>query len=259
MLQVALSADYPGKKNVLRDVKFEMSRGEVLGLVGQSGSGKSTLAMAVLRLLHFRGGTVRGRIVFEAQDLVSLPERQLGGYRGRQIAYVPQSPSTSLNQALKIRTLFAEAWRAHRSQPISQEDMLDLLTQVSLPTSADFLNSRAGQLSIGQGQRLLIALALLHQPRLIVADEPTSALDLITQQEVLRLFRGIADQSGTAILFISHDLTSVAQICDRVAILYEGEIVETGETHEVFERPKHEYAKRLIGALPRIALCDLSR
>ena len=130
--------------------------------------------------------------------------------------------------------------------------MLDLLAKVSLPAQADFLNLRSGEMSIGQGQRLLIALALLHRPRLIVADEPTSALDLITQQEILGLFRKIRDDSGTAILFISHDLASVAQICDRVAILYAGEIIETGSTSEVFERPKHPYAQRLIGALPQL-------
>jgi ABC-type dipeptide/oligopeptide/nickel transport system ATPase component len=252
MLQVAISADYPGKKNVLRDVAFDMSPGEVLGLVGQSGSGKSTLALALLRLLHFRGGAVRGSIVFEGRDLAASPEKLVRTYRGRKIAYVPQSPAASLNQALRIRTLISEAWRAHNPQAISRETMLDLLSQVSLPAQPDFLDLRSGQLSVGQGQRLLIALALLHGPRLIVADEPTSALDLITQQEILSLFRRISDDCGTAILFISHDLTSVAQICDRVAILYEGEIIEVGPTPEVFEHPKHPYARRLIGALPRL-------
>ncbi len=254
MLRVELSADSPGKKNVLRDVTFDMTPGEVLGLVGQSGSGKSTLALALLRLLHFRGGVVRGRIVFEGQDLGTSPEKLVRTYRGRKIAYVPQSPATSLNQALRVRTLISEAWRAHNPRPIEEPAMLDLLNQVSLPVEADFLNLRSGQLSIGQGQRLLIALAVLHGPRLIVADEPTSALDLITQQEILRLFRRISDDSGTAILFISHDLTSVAQICDRVAILFEGQIIELAPTREVFEQPRHPYAQRLIGALPRLPL-----
>jgi peptide/nickel transport system ATP-binding protein len=253
MLQVQISADYPGRKNVLHDVTFNLSGGEVLGLVGQSGSGKSTLALALLRLLHYRGGVVRGHINFEGQDLASGPERLVRTYRGRKIAYVPQSPATSLNQALRVRTLISEAWRAHEPRAISQEAMLDLLAQVSLPAQPDFLNLRSGEMSIGQGQRLLIALALLHRPRLIVADEPTSALDLITQQEILQLFRRIRDDSGTAILFISHDLTSVAQICDRVAILYAGEIIEIGPTSEVFERPQHPYAQRLIGALPRLS------
>jgi ABC-type dipeptide/oligopeptide/nickel transport system ATPase component len=252
MLHVELSADYPGKKNVLRDVTFDMAPGEVLGLVGQSGSGKSTLALALLRLLHFRGGAVRGRIVFEGQDLAASPEKLVRTYRGRKIAYVPQSPATSLNQALRIRTLISEAWRAHSRQPIPPPAMLDLLAQVSLPAEPGFLDLRSGELSVGQGQRLLIALALLHGPRLIIADEPTSALDLITQQDILRLFRRISDDSGTAILFISHDLASVAQICDRVAILYEGEIIEIGPTSQVFENPQHPYAQRLIGALPRL-------
>ena len=254
MLHVAISADYPGKKNVLRDVQFDMSGGEVLGLVGQSGSGKSTLALALLRLLHFRGGTVRGRIVFEGRDLAALPEKLVRPWRGRRIAYVPQSPASSLNPALRIRTLIGEAWLAHNSRALPQEAMLDLLGEVSLPAPPDFLKLRSGELSIGQGQRLLIALALLHRPGLIIADEPTSALDLITQQDILKLFRRISDSGGTAILFISHDLTSVAQICDRVAVLYQGEIIEIGPTSQVFEQPRHPYAQRLIGALPRLDL-----
>ena len=254
MLHVAISADYPGKKDVLRDVRFDMSRGEVLGLVGQSGSGKSTLALALLRILEFRGGTVRGHIVFEGQDLGALPEKLVRTWRGRRIAYVPQSPASSLNPALRIRTLIGEAWLAHNSRALSQEAMLDLLGEVSLPAQPDFLNLRSGELSIGQGQRLLIALALLHRPGLIVADEPTSALDLITQQDILKLFRRISDSGGTAILFISHDLTSVAQICDRVAVLYQGEIIEIGSTSQVFLQPRHPYAQRLIAALPRMNL-----
>ena len=253
MLHVAISADYPGKKNVLRNVRFDMPTGEVLGLVGQSGSGKSTLALALLRLLEFRGGTVRGQIVFEGQDLAACPEKLARTFRGRRIAYVPQSPSSSLNPALRLRTMIGEAWLAHNSRPLSTDVMLGLLGEVSLPAQADFLNLRGRELSIGQGQRLLIALALLHRPALIVADEPTSALDLITQRDILRLFRSIRDKSGTAILFISHDLTSVAQICDRVAVLYQGEIVEMGVTSEVFSQPRHPYAQRLIGAVPRLS------
>jgi ABC-type dipeptide/oligopeptide/nickel transport system ATPase component len=252
MLHVAISADYPGKPDVLRNVTFHMADGELLGLVGQSGSGKSTLALALLNLLHFRGGAVRGRILFEEQNLLGLPERVARTYRGRKIAYVPQSPSSSLNQTLRIRSLISEAWRAHNPDAISTAAMLDLLNQVSLPPEPGFLNLRGGQLSVGQGQRLLIALALLHRPRLIVADEATSALDLITQQDILHLFQQIG-KSGTAVLFISHDLTSVARICDRVAILYAGEIIEIGPTRQVFERPQHPYAQRLMGALPQFA------
>jgi len=252
MLHVAISADYPGKPNVLREVAFDMCPGEVLGLVGESGSGKSTLALALLRLLEFRGGKVRGRMVFDGQDLAVLSETQVRTYRGRRIAYVPQSPSSSLNAALRIRTLIGEAWLAHNSRALSEEAMLHLLNEVSLPAHRDFLQLRSGELSVGQGQRLLIALAILHRPSLIIADEPTSALDLITQQDILKLFRRISDSGGTAILFISHDLSSVAQICDRVAVLYQGEIIEIGPTAEVFLQPRHPYAQRLMAALPRL-------
>jgi len=132
--------------------------------------------------------------------------------------------------------------------------MLELLARVSLPAEESFLQLRSGQLSVGQGQRLLIALALLHAPRLIVADEPTSALDVITQQEILALFRRISDESGTAILFISHDLLSVAQICDRVAILYGERLSRLGPRLRCSNAPRHPYAQRLIGAIPRLAL-----
>ncbi len=252
MLRVDLSADYPGKKDVLKSVRFEIARGEVLGLAGQSGSGKSTIALSLLRLLHLKGGIMRGHVILEGEDLAEMPESRVRLYRGRDIAYVPQSPSSSLNPMLRIRSLISETWRAHKTNAISEHTMLGLLRQVSLPASPEFLNLRASQLSVGQGQRLLIGLALLHQPKLIVADEPTSALDLITQQEILCLFRKITDESGTAILYISHDLTSVLQLCDRVAILFDGRIVEAGPTADVFRSPQHPYAQRLIGALPRL-------
>lgn len=252
MLRVDLSADYPGKKDVLRDVCFHMDRGEVLGLIGESGSGKSTLGLALLRLLHLKGGFTRGRVILEGVDLAALPESRMRAYRGRDISYVPQSPSTSFSPRFRIRNVISEAWRAHQAKSMPEQAMLELLQAVSLPASRDFLSLRCDQLSVGQGQRLLIGLALLHNPKLIVADEPTSALDLITQQEILRLFREISDRSGTAILYISHDLTSVLQLCDRVAILWQGQIVETGPTGEIFRFPRHPYARRLIGALPQV-------
>ena len=248
MLQVNVSASYGSKKEILRNVQFDMRPGEILGLAGESGSGKSTLALALVRLLHFRGGSTQGHIFFEDRDLLRLPESQMRPYRGRVIAYVPQSPTASLNPALCVRTLIAETWRAHNRSPIPPEVVITALSEVSLPASDEFLSFRPGQLSVGQCQRLLIALALLHQPKLIVADESTSALDPITQQEILRLFQQIRSRHGTSILFISHDLACVARICDRVAIMYRGEIVEIGETTEVFGSPRHSYARRLIGA-----------
>ena len=248
LLSVSISAGYTGRPDVLKDVNLEVRRGEILALVGQSGSGKSTIALAILGLLAMRGGTVRGKIIFEGADLLPLPERRLREIRGLRIALVPQSPLASLNPALKIGTQFAEAWKAHQSSAWRAE-ALAALELASL--SAEILDQYPRQLSVGLAQRVLIAMAILHRPALIIADEPTSALDVITQSEILSLFQDLNRRLGTSILYISHDLLSVASLSHRVAILSAGEVVETGLTEQIFASPKHPYTARLIAALPR--------
>jgi len=190
LLKVHLSAGYPPTPNVLRDASFELQPGEILGLVGESGSGKSTLALAVLRLLSYRGGAVTGEICFQGRDLIPLPEREMRHIRGRQIGFVPQSPVTSLNPALRIGTQLNEAWTAHANGAMSQrrDRFLSLLDSVSLPADDALLRRHPGELSVGQAQRLLIAMSILHRPSLVIADEPTSALDVVTQSEILKLF-----------------------------------------------------------------------
>jgi ABC-type glutathione transport system ATPase component len=254
LLTADLSVHYGDKPAVLRDVKFEIRRGEVLGLVGQSGSGKSTLAMAILGLLDRKRAKSDGSIAFDGQDLLTLGERELRGLRGRKIALVLQSPLSSLNPALKIRTQLKEAWRAHAtgSSADCESAIRAALESVSLPSSDEFLQKFPSQMSVGQAQRVLIAMAVLHRPALLIADEATSALDVITQSEILALFRELNRNSGMAILYISHDLASVADICDRIAILHEGHIVETGTTEQVLTRPCHEYTRRLMAAMPKM-------
>jgi ABC-type glutathione transport system ATPase component len=254
LLTADLSVHYGDKPAVLRDVKFEIRRGEVLGLVGQSGSGKSTLAMAILGLLDRKRAKSDGSIAFDGQDLLTLGERELRGLRGRKIALVLQSPLSSLNPALKIRTQLKEAWRAHAagSSTDCETKIRAALASVSLPSSDEFLQKFASQMSVGQAQRVLIAMAVLHRPALLIADEATSALDVITQSEILALFRELNRNSGMAILYISHDLASVADICDRIAILHEGQIVETGTTEQVLTRPGHDYTRRLMAAMPKM-------
>src|ERR1700726_545656 len=249
-----LSVRYGDKPAVLRDVELEIRRGEVLGLVGQSGSGKSTLAMAILGLLDRKAARAEGAIKFEGCDLLTLRERELRGLRGRKIALVLQSPLSSLNPALKIRTQLNEAWRAHAegSNADCESSIRAALDSVSLPSNDDFLRKHPSQMSVGQAQRVLIAMAVLHRPALLIADEATSALDVITQSEILALFRGLNRSSGMAILYISHDLASVAGICDRIAILHEGRIVETGSTEQVLLSPCHEYTQRLMAAMPKM-------
>jgi ABC-type dipeptide/oligopeptide/nickel transport system ATPase component len=172
--------------------------------------------------------------------------------RGSEIGLVLQSPLSSLNPALRIGTQLTEAWKAHATGPRDEAKrrIQDALLAVSLPSDDEFLRRFPSQLSVGQAQRVLIAMSVMHRPALLIADEPTSALDVITQKEVLQLFRKLNQELGTAILYISHDLLSVAMICDRIAILNQGEIVECGSTGQIFNHPAHPYTRKLIAALP---------
>jgi len=252
LLSLRVSVDYGNKRDVLRDVQLEVSGGEICGLVGQSGSGKSTLSLAVLRLLEMKGGSARGEVQFAGRDLMKLPEREMRDIRGRQISLVLQSPHSSLNPALRIGAQLSEAWRAHaRDGDAASAQISASLASVSLPAGREFLRRYPAQLSVGQAQRVLIAMAILHRPLLLIADEPTSALDVITQAEILELFARLNRELGMAILFISHDLLSVATLCHRLAILHEGVIVESGSVRQIFERPAHPYTRRLLQALPQ--------
>ncbi len=253
LISVHISVSY-GPKPVLRDIALDINKGEVLGLVGQSGSGKSTLAMSMLGLLDRKRTKVEGKIEFEGRNLLNLKDRELRELRGRKVALVLQSPYSSLNPSLKIRTQMREVWRAHASGSKADCDgfIRSALENVSLPSSDEFLRKYPSQMSVGQAQRVLIAMAIMHGPSLLIADEATSALDVITQSEILKLFRELNRTSGMAILYISHDLASVAGICDRVAILHEGSIVETGDAAQVWTHPRHPYTQRLLAAMPKM-------
>ncbi|MGA2095986.1 MAG: ABC transporter ATP-binding protein [Candidatus Acidiferrum sp.] len=256
LLRLHLSVDYRHKPGVLRDISLELQRGEILGLVGHSGSGKSTLALAILQLLHLKGGKVEGEVLFKGQNLLPLKERQLRTLRGREISIVLQSPLAALNPALSIGAQLREAWRAHANS--SAKDCLDAmqrsLESVSLPSDEEFLKRRSSQLSVGQAQRVVIAMAILHRPSLLIADEATSALDPITQSEILNLFARLNRELKMAIFYISHDLLSVAALCHRIAILHHGQIVETGSPQMIFGAPSHEYTQKLVAALPKSPL-----
>ena len=252
LLSLRLSVDYRTKSGVLRDIFLEIRRGEIVGLVGQSGSGKSTLALAILRLLHLKGAKVRGEVIFQGDNLLQKTESHLRSIRGREMSIVLQSPLTSLNPALRIGAQLREAWHAHSTGTAqgSLEVVRKALKSVSLPDDDDFLDRRPSQLSVGQGQRVIIAMAILHRPSLLIADEATSALDTITQSEVLSLFRKLNRELNMAVLYISHDLLSVAALCHRIAILNDGEIVECDTPDVIFDSPRHPYTRSLIAALP---------
>jgi ABC-type glutathione transport system ATPase component len=252
LLAANLSVDYRNKTGVLRNISLGIERREILGLVGQSGSGKSTLALALMGLLPLKGGGVKGEILFRGKDLLKTSENDLRAIRGKEMSIVLQSPLAALNPALSISSQLTEAWKAHERGNDAQgvASIQAALTSVSLPQDKDFLRRRPSQLSVGQGQRVCIAMAVLHRPALLLADEATSALDPITQSEILNLFARLNREMGTAILYISHDLLSVAALCHRICILHEGQIVECGTPEAIFHAAQHEYTRKLVAALP---------
>jgi len=254
LLQARISVDYPNKPGALREVSIDISAGEILGLAGESGSGKSTISLALLRLLEHKGASIAGEILFDGRDLLRLRASEMRRIRGRDIALVLQSPLASLNPALRIGTQMAEAWRAHQSGAAAKQwrtRTLDLFQRVSLPAEESFLDRYPRQLSVGQAQRVLIAMAVLHKPRLLIADEPTSALDAITQSEILELFRSLNRELNMAMLFVSHDLLAVASLCSRIAILQRGRVIETGLTEQMFRDPRTEDTRALLEAVLR--------
>jgi ABC-type dipeptide/oligopeptide/nickel transport system ATPase component len=251
LLKLQISVEY-AQKRVLNDVSLEIAEGEILGLVGPSGEGKSTIALSILGLLGFKGGRCTGEILFQQRDLVKLNAREMRRLRGKEIGLVPQSPLAALNPNVRLGSQLEEAWRAHeRGDP----DWKPLLESVSLPAEESFLRLYPRNLSVGLAQRFLIAMAILHHPALLLADESTSALDMITQAEILALFRRLNRERGIAMLYISHDLASVASVCHRVAILHEGRIVECNTVERVFVNPQHGYTRELIAAIPRVPVC----
>ena len=254
MIAINITVSYPGKAQVLRDFHLEIAAGKIAGLAGSSGCGKSTLALAILGLLGYKGGKVTGSIEFQGRELLGLPESELRRIRGKQISLVMQSPVAALNPALRIGAQMREAWTAHAPESDWKAKSLEAFSEVSLPRTEAFLNLYPRELSVGLAQRVLIAMAILHRPKLLIADEATSALDVITQRDILELFRRLSWERNMSILYISHDLPSVAALCNTTGILKNGELVEYGPTASLFASPRHPYTAELIAALPRIGV-----
>ncbi len=232
-------------------VDLEVRGNEVLGLAGESGSGKSTLALGVLRLLRPPGRVVEGRVRFGDVDLLALQERDLRALRWRQFAYIPQGSMSALNPVMRLRSQFADTLAAH-GERMPPAAMHDRFTQVlhGVGLEADILPRYPHELSGGMRQRVCIALALLLGPQLIIADEPTSALDVISQRVVLETLAAARQAIGASMLLIGHDLALLAQVTDRLGIMYAGRIVELGATGELFANAQHPYTQRLISSIP---------
>lgn len=241
----------------VRDVSLAVRKNETLAVVGESGSGKSVTALSVLRLLPEAGSRHGGgQILLEGRDLASIPEKQMAALRGDAIAMIFQEPMTSLNPTMTVGDQIAEAIRQHRhlSWREARALALEALEEVKIPAAASRFGDYPHQFSGGMRQRVMIAMALACKPKVLLADEPTTALDVTIQAQILSLLSELKEAHGMAVVFITHNLGVVAQIADRVAVMYAGEVVETADVNTLFARPTHPYTEALLRAMPRVDL-----
>ena len=233
-------------------VSFKVDRGEVLGLVGESGSGKSVTGFSIMGLIDAPGRIVSGSIKLNGRELVGLDEDSFRKARGREVAMIFQDPMMTLNPVLRVDTQMIEAVTAHErvSHKAARERARDALARVGIPSPEERLNAYPHQFSGGMRQRVAIAIALLHSPPLIICDEPTTALDVTIQSQILAEMQELCTETGTALVWITHDLGVVAGLADRIAVMYAGRIVETGPVDPVLDTPLHPYTAGLLGSLP---------
>jgi peptide/nickel transport system ATP-binding protein len=242
-----------GILTAIRNASFDVQPGEIVGIVGESGCGKSTISSALMRLLPPNGRITAGRIQFGDQDLLALDEEGMRRLRGQEIAMIFQDPMSSLNPVFSIEQQMVDAIRAHASTgptATPRDRAVEMLDRVGIPDTAQRIKDYPHQFSGGMRQRIMIATALLSGARLLIADEPTSALDVTLEAQIIDLMRGLRDEFGAALVYITHDLGVVAQLCDRVLVMYAGNIVESGEVFAIFERPKHPYTQALLNSHP---------
>ena len=242
-------------------VSFYLDRGELLGLVGESGCGKSITALSIMRLVAPPGKIVAGEILFEGRDLLKLSNAEMRSMRGNDVAMIFQDPMTSLNPVFTVGEQIAEALRLHRklSRKAARAAAVEAMREVSIPDPELRVNDYPHQLSGGMRQRVMIAMALACDPKVLIADEPTTALDVTIQAQILELLDNLRRTRDLAVLLITHDLGVVAEVADRVAVMYTGKIVEESPVDELFARPKHPYTEGLLRSVPKLTAKDVAR
>ncbi len=244
---------YEGTMHVLDDVNFQIKRGEIFGLVGESGCGKSVTSRLMMGIVASNAVIRSGRIIFDGRDMLKMDEEELRRVRGKEISMIFQNPIGSLNPVFKVKDQMANVIMTH--QGVDKETAIEksrkLLELVKMPDPDRVLNSYPFELSGGMAQRVMIAIAISSKPKLLIADEPTTALDVTIQAQILKLIKDLQEKLGMSVLFITHDLGVVAQLCDRIGVMYAGNIVAYGSTYSILKNPKHPYTQGLINAIPR--------
>ena len=259
-----LSTEFPVKKGIVRaveDVSFDVDQGEILAIVGESGSGKSVTSLSIMGLLAEPGHVAGGSLEFEGKDLATLSEKQYRELRGNDMAMIFQEPMTSLNPVYRVGNQIVEAIRTHEkvSKAEAKDRAVDLLRKVGIPSPEARINDYPHQMSGGMRQRVMIAMALACNPKLLIADEPTTALDVTIQAQILDLLRRLRDDTGMAVLLITHDLGVVSETADRVVVMYCGQVVEEAEVRTLFDHPMHPYTLGLLKSIPRLEDDDTKR
>lgn len=250
-----------GEVKALNGVSFSMNEGEVLGIVGESGSGKSVTAYSIMGLTAYPGKLIGGTIYFNGHQIEKMSEKEMRKIRGNEVSIIFQDPMTSLNPVYTIGNQITEVIRLHtgKSKKEAYDRAKELLELVGINEPTKRLKQYPHELSGGMRQRVMIAIALACEPKLLIADEPTTALDVTIQAQILELMRELRQKLGMSIIMITHDLGVVASMCERIAVMYAGHIVEYGTADEIFYEPKHEYTKGLINSIPKLSAQEIER